>query len=98
LWNAERNHGSITAAILHDKDTSLPIVELAHSPAAVLFIKDAKKGALYSFRDGMQTLSDALYKQLEYNPNVHIHVNTTCTEISMGDSDHTVCLLFNVKD
>jgi protoporphyrinogen oxidase len=93
LWNAERNHGSITAAILRDKDTSLPIEDLAHSPDAVSFIKEVKKSALYSFKDGMETLSYALFNHLDNHPNVDIHLNTTCTGISLDNNTQSVCLI-----
>lgn len=92
LWNAERDHGSIIAAIVRDKDTSLPISEIAHAPEAIPFIKEVKKSSLYSFKDGMQTLSDALYTHLDNHPNVEIHMNTTCTEMSLENNYHSVYL------
>lgn len=90
LWNAEKKFGSIAFGILADSQTPASSVHtMAHTPAAVPFIQDVKaKSALYSFRDGLQTLSDAIAHSLAAHPNVEIRCGTRCTSLEMGEKGH----------
>lgn len=82
LWKSEKEHGSITRGILAPtKPLSPPAVS---NEAYIPFIKKMKESPLYSFKNGMQTLSDALVAKLSNFPNVHIHLSTECTSIRLG--------------
>ncbi|KAJ3071819.1 oxygen-dependent protoporphyrinogen oxidase [Podochytrium sp. JEL0797] len=87
LWEAEQKYGSVVAGLLVGA-LSKPVPETyspAVSPQAIEFIQKVKKSSIYAFKDGLQTLTDAIAQDLQQNhPNVSLLLNTPVTQIEMA--------------
>lgn len=84
LWDAEkRGWGSVIRGFLrpHTPQRGLQDYELGDVPR---MMEDV---AVYSFRDGMSTLSNALVEHLQRLPNVQIHTTDDLESIRLKDSD-----------
>ncbi|KAI9340438.1 hypothetical protein DFJ73DRAFT_662091 [Zopfochytrium polystomum] len=66
LWRAEARRGSVAAGVLLGTGGAAPASEAVADPAAAAFVERVKKEcSVYSFRAGIQQLSDALVRDLE---------------------------------
>lgn len=84
LWDWEQSHGSIIRGIfmsaLCEKPRSL---QEYIQPNAISFIESVRNNcSIYSFKDGLQTLTDGLYRELKSRSNVEILTETECIEIN----------------
>jgi oxygen-dependent protoporphyrinogen oxidase len=81
LWAAEeRGWGSVVRGFLRPSvsDLSLQNYDLGETPQLMRGV------SVYSFRDGMQAITDALEHQLSEHPNVHILRNTSVTSLQLN--------------
>ena len=93
LWELEKKHGSITRGLLKPPDFTL-VEHLVEDQPAIDFVKSVKMGAMFSFKNGMQTLTDALARDLEGRENVEI-LRATVTGLEFGNEDVTVCVFLD---
>ncbi|RKO84903.1 hypothetical protein BDK51DRAFT_16775 [Blyttiomyces helicus] len=70
LWENEQGAGSVIRGLVKGKPP-LRVEDFAR-PDAVEFVKSVQGESIYSFREGMQTLTDALRDDLEGRENVEI--------------------------
>jgi oxygen-dependent protoporphyrinogen oxidase len=97
LWAMEGTYGSLTHAVVgkpgesigpariaklftDDKDRAL-VQRLLQSPEQMARWEEMKDASVYTFRNGMQTFSDALEKKLRAKRNVEIKLGTEVTEL-----------------
>lgn len=95
LWDAEeRGGGSLVLGFARPaKKDPEPSYEIG-------VIQDLLTNtAVYSFRDGMQTICDALSRSLDIHPNVRIHCNTDVSALRpKQNKTFVVCLISFVID
>ncbi|KAI9332669.1 hypothetical protein BDR26DRAFT_1010480 [Obelidium mucronatum] len=86
LWDAERKHGSVLLALLKDALSKKPkeVFPPELSSDGIKFIQRIKACSVYAFKNGLQTLTDAIVKDLKQNyPNVSILTNTRVSKIEL---------------
>ncbi|KAJ3056416.1 hypothetical protein HK097_007029 [Rhizophlyctis rosea] len=88
LWELEKKHGSITRGLMKPPDFT-PVEHLVEDEAAINFVKLVKKGAMFSFKGGLQTFTDALQKDLEGRENVEV-VNARVMGLKFADEGVTI--------
>ncbi|KAJ3410455.1 hypothetical protein HDV05_003717 [Chytridiales sp. JEL 0842] len=87
LWDHERRHGSVTRGLLASANTSAGTQEGLYVPEALPFISKIKQSSVYSFKGGMQTLTDALVKSLQTeHRNVKLLTNTAASKVEINDT------------
>ena len=80
LARFEREHGSILLGGVLSSFKSVPKYQ-SSSREAQLFIENVQKSSIYSFKQGMQTLSDALVQQL---PTMGVElIQAKCTNLDI---------------
>ncbi|KAJ3180839.1 oxygen-dependent protoporphyrinogen oxidase [Gaertneriomyces sp. JEL0708] len=102
LWDAEKRHGSVTRGLMappRPADMSTRKYKITDKEV-LRFIRDIQsKSSIYTFRKGMQTLTDALRHTLEDSANVQIvraeverisknHTYTVTTKTSSEPTTH----------
>ncbi|KAJ3299484.1 hypothetical protein HK104_008756 [Borealophlyctis nickersoniae] len=90
VWEWEQIHGSMTKAVFNPEPVEK--YEDMASPEAVEFVKAVANYSVYSFRNGMQTLTDGLVESLKAKENVDVMGGTACTGLEFGQHAVRVCL------
>ncbi|GJJ15112.1 hypothetical protein Clacol_009387 [Clathrus columnatus] len=80
LWMAEnRGNGSIIRGVVKSRKTEYPLVKETYDTGGLeTFLKNV---SVFSFKDGIQMLPDAITKVLETNPNVDIRTSVKVTKL-----------------
>lgn len=99
LWEAERRSDSLAewtmdrfspanakSVFMQRRDIDLT-KELRKDPELVEFVKALQPMSLWSFPDGISTLSNALEAALKASPNVSVKMNEELTKVAMNDSN-----------
>lgn len=86
LWDMEQAHGSIFGGMI--KSPKVPPYQ-SDNPEAQIFIDATTKESVYSFKNGMQTLTDALLKTIVERgvtvyPESCISLNFKVDEVTVG--------------
>ena len=100
IFNMEQTHGSLTAAVLHEMRQSIsnklfraavkPVTPADAAFAADLipeseFVRSMRQVPMYSFRNGLQTLTDAMVESLRQSSSaaasVDLRLNTSVTRL-----------------
>ncbi|KAJ3330679.1 oxygen-dependent protoporphyrinogen oxidase [Blyttiomyces sp. JEL0837] len=84
LWEAEQKHGSVTRGLLTAArgSTASGRVPPISSDEASAFIKAAKRSSIYSFKGGLQELTDAIVTDLQRkHKNVSLIKEAIVTEV-----------------
>ncbi|TFK49014.1 Protoporphyrinogen oxidase [Heliocybe sulcata] len=86
IWTAEENgKGSIVRGFMQRRGTSEePAYDLGDMEATM------KAVSVYSFKDGMYALVDALLKSLKTRPNVRLLPNTAVTSLTSNEGGDTM--------
>ncbi|KAJ3022450.1 oxygen-dependent protoporphyrinogen oxidase [Thoreauomyces humboldtii] len=107
LWDAEGKHGSVARGILAPPTAAVsPVPSPAPVPGETAvrrgresgdrarddFVRDVQtKASIFSFKDGMQTLTEAIHRDLETKENVEL-VRGTVEGIEFGEDTCEVTL------
>ncbi|KAI8906531.1 Protoporphyrinogen oxidase [Powellomyces hirtus] len=92
LWELEKKHGSVGRGLLAPPDRKAVAAALkkaredakTRDANADAFVRELQSTtSIYSFKDGMQTLTDALHRDLETKENVEL-VRGEVEQISLG--------------
>ncbi|TPX32223.1 protoporphyrinogen oxidase [Synchytrium microbalum] len=89
LWDAERKFGSVVLGMLLNKPPKVDLRELCGGDEDEMrFITDVQETcSVYSFKDGMQEIPDALVGVLSKRKNVEMKLGVGCQELRVkGDS------------
>ncbi|KAI9193035.1 uncharacterized protein BJ171DRAFT_535084 [Polychytrium aggregatum] len=91
LWEAERKHGSITRGMLAPTPQRPPTssqseVELPLDAEAIEFVRKMKQCSVYSFKEGMQTLPEAILADLRAHGSVDV-LQEPCTGLRLGENE-----------
>ncbi|ORY31491.1 Protoporphyrinogen oxidase, partial [Rhizoclosmatium globosum] len=90
LWEAEQKYGSVVLGLLAEafKKPVPDVYSHTTSPEGIEFIQKTKSASVYAFKNGLQTLTDAIIADLTKNhPNVSILQNTRATHINLTPSN-----------
>ncbi len=80
LWKMEKDYGSIAKAVLFGSKAE---TYRSANPNAQQFMDKISQKSIYSFKNGIQTLSDALYKKLNTFDHVTI-IPGSCTKLDFS--------------
>ncbi|KAJ3219920.1 oxygen-dependent protoporphyrinogen oxidase [Dinochytrium kinnereticum] len=81
LWDMEQKHGSIVLGVLKEALSSIGTKE----PAVSGFIKEMRKYSVYTFKDGLETLSRAIIADLRKHPQVELLPSTRVASVRTSD-------------
>ncbi|KAJ3029507.1 oxygen-dependent protoporphyrinogen oxidase [Rhizophlyctis rosea] len=84
LWELSQKHGSITRGVMAPPEPAKNPWVLGEEE--LRFVRKVQSASVYSFKNGLQTLTDALGEDLRKKSNVNI-VNAECTGVEFG-SEH----------
>lgn len=93
FWVAEnRGNGSIVRGVLKSSKAQSPLEnkEIYETGGLEVYLK---RTSVFSFRDGLQTLPDAIAQVLETSPNVEIRREFDVTQIIPSNEFVKVCLI-----
>ncbi|OQR84849.1 protoporphyrinogen oxidase [Achlya hypogyna] len=85
LHEKEKQHGSVVRSMLFH--STPPVPTLVDGSLKSPFVEDKSKAMSLSFRNGMQTLIDALTASISSMPNTSVALNTSLSAISMPTAD-----------
>ncbi|KAJ3197044.1 oxygen-dependent protoporphyrinogen oxidase [Irineochytrium annulatum] len=79
LWQAERDYGSVVKGLLRANSSAPP--DTLASAESLAFINEMKQCSVYSFKLGLQSLSDAIVRDLSNHSNVELKLDTAPTAL-----------------
>ncbi|KDO28319.1 protoporphyrinogen oxidase [Saprolegnia parasitica CBS 223.65] len=85
LYEKEQMHGSVVRSMLFH--STPPALTMADGSLKTPFVQAKGKAMSLSFRNGMQTLIDALSTRIADMPNTHVQLNTSLTSIANASSE-----------
>ncbi|KAJ3152087.1 oxygen-dependent protoporphyrinogen oxidase [Geranomyces michiganensis] len=104
LWEAERKHGSVGRGLMAPPTPVSPAQRAQRAAAAAASVPDKAadefvrrvqaSASIYSFKDGMQTLTEALHRDLEGKGNVDL-VRREVKEIRLGGAKPEIAFAEN---
>ena len=91
VWDAEtRGDGSVVKGLYRSRPTEEPGDSEKYDTGGLE--QTMKDVAVYSFKDGLETLTEALKHRLEMAPNVQVRTNVEVTGIQPMDGSFEVCI------
>jgi oxygen-dependent protoporphyrinogen oxidase len=91
LWDYERRHGSVTRGLLASASQATQNAGSTPKdlfiPEARDFIRQIKQSSVYSFKNGLQTLTDAIVADLQnQHQNVKLLTNASASKLDLSSS------------
>ena len=91
LWRNEATHGSLIRGMLTTKNKAEiiddVILQAELTPENAELMKKIENASVYSFKDGIETLSRALVAELTENPNITIETSADIGSIKYSPED-----------